>query len=69
MDDLRYSYHNFQIDSKNNIVVANLDKDTLTYFDLNGELFKSVSLKRPKNNTYKLKHFKIDSSDRLYFTQ
>ena len=57
-------------DSKNNMILANLHSDSLSYFDLNErEMFKSVSLKRPRNDTLKLKHIKIDSSDRLYFTQ
>ena len=60
---------NFVIDSKNNIILNNTINNTLSYFDLNGETFKTVSLKRPKGDTIKLKHIKIDSKDRLYFTQ
>jgi hypothetical protein len=59
----------FVIDSKNNIILNDPRNNSLTYFDLNGETLKSVSLKRPKSDNIRLKHFKIDTKDRLYFTQ
>jgi len=69
LKEINHPFNNFQIDSRNNIVLAELRIDMLTYFDLNGEMLKKVILKRTKNNTLTLKYFKMDSSDRLYFIQ
>jgi hypothetical protein len=61
--------NDFVIDSNNNIIVNNSKKDFIYYCDSNGDLFKAVTLKRPKNENKVLKQIKIDSNDKLYFTQ
>ncbi len=58
----------FVIDSNNNIIVDNIQNKLFYHYDLNGNLLKTVTLNSP---LYKIKHlklFKIDSTDKLYFT-
>ncbi len=62
-------YEAFVIDSENNFIISNFKRDRVLYCDSNGEIFKTMSLKRPKNDTKLLKQIKIDSADKLYFTQ
>jgi hypothetical protein len=64
--DIEYE---FVIDSRNNIVANNPKKDLIFYYDLNGDLFKTVSLKRPKNENKILKQMRIDLADKIYFAQ
>ena len=59
----------FVLDSNNNIIVNNAKNDLINYYDCNGNLFKTVSYKRPKNFKSIIKHLKIDSVDNIYFGQ
>ena len=52
----------FVIDSKNNIII--LKKNTLYYYNLDGELIKNVTLKGKRKF---LKGITIDSNDQLHF--
>lgn len=52
----------FVIDSKNNIII--LKKNTLYYYNLDGELIKNVTLKGKRKF---LKEMTIDSNDQLHF--
>ena len=60
----------FVIDSKNNIILVNHRRDSILYYDLNGQMLKSILLERPKfdSNHKSLKQIKIDSGDNIYFT-
>jgi hypothetical protein len=60
----------FVIDSKNNIILVNHRRDSILYYDLNGQILKSILLERPKfdSNHKSLKQIKIDSGDNIYFT-
>jgi hypothetical protein len=64
MDDV------FVIDSNNNIILVNHRRDSILYYDLNGQMLKSILLERPKfdSNHKSLKQIKIDSADNIYFT-
>jgi len=57
----------FVVDSNNNIVANNAKKNLISYYDLNGDLFKTVSLKRPKNEYKLLKQMRIDLAGKFYF--
>jgi len=59
----------FVIDSNNNIIVNNKKNDLIEYYDSNGDLFKTVSYKRPKNERRQISQIKIDSADKIYFGQ
>ena len=52
----------FVIDSKNNIILVNHRRDSILYYDLNGQMLKSILLERPKfdSNHKSLKQIKID---------
>jgi hypothetical protein len=59
----------FVIDSNNNIIVNIKKNDLIEFYDLNGDLFKTVSYKRPKNEQRQINQIKIDSADNIYFGQ
>jgi len=59
----------FVLDSNNNVIVNNARNDLICYYDCNGNLFKTVSYKRPKNFKSIIKQLKIDSVDNIYFGQ
>lgn len=47
----------------------NKKNDLIEFYDLNGDLFKTVSYKRPKNEQRQINQIKIDSADNIYFGQ
>jgi len=59
----------FFIDSNNNIIVNNKKNDLIEYYGINGDLIKTVSYKRPKNEYKLIKKIKIDSADNIYFIE
>ena len=60
----------FVMDSNNNIIVNNKKNDLIEYYDINGDLLKTVSYTRPKSAQKRLvKQIKIDSADNVYFGQ
>ncbi len=59
----------FVIDSKNNIITNNSRTDSFIYYDLNGELLKSVTFKYSKNDNKLSKKIRIDSADHVHFFQ
>ena len=59
----------FVIDSKNNIITNSSRRDSIIYYDLNGELLKSVTFKYSKNDNKLSKRIRIDSADHVHFFQ
>jgi len=62
-------FGDFVIDSNNNIIVNCAKRDLIEHYNLNGDLLKIVTYKRPKNFKAIIKKLKIDSFDNIYFGQ